>query len=94
MTPEESKRTLESLGYNWALSDVQLACASLGHPELAADDIANYHKWAQPYLRRCYCGEIGYTNDGKFYANKSSHPDLMKKMFPEWRENFEERYEK
>lgn len=90
----EKERAMEWLanqGYNYALHDVQCACKVLGHPELTTQDTSNYHKWADPYPRRCYCGAIGYTSEGKFYAIKSSHPEMMKQLFPGWRENFGER---
>lgn len=81
-------------GYNFALSDVEEACKELDHPELTEDDTSNYHKWAEPYTRRCYCGAVGYTNEGRFYACKVSEEfvTLMKKFNPEYRNRFRERY--
>lgn len=80
---QHARSTLCRIGYDWTISDTEYACKVLGHPELKESDTSNYHKWAEPYPRRCYCGEVGYTSDGRFYANKSSHPELMKQIFPD-----------
>lgn len=88
---EHAMEILSLIGYNYALSDTQYACKVLGHPELKPTDPENYHKWAEPFPRRCYCGAIGYTDAGRFCAVKSSHPEVMKKLFPGWRENFGKR---
>lgn len=68
MNKEMAEYILANKGYNFALSDVEDACEFLDHPELTPEDTANYHKWAEPYPRRCYCSTIGYTKKGKFYA--------------------------
>ena len=74
---------------------VDNACEFLDHPELTEDDTSNYHKWAEPYPRRCYCSAIGYTDKGRFYAcNPSeSRTAMMEELFPEWRNKFNEPYE-
>ncbi len=67
---------LGQIGYNYALSDVEDACKYLDHPELKEEDKNNFHKWAEPYERRCYCGAIGYTEKGRFYACSMSETHL------------------
>ena len=64
MNKSEAERILAWIGYNYALSDVEEACAVLDHPELTEEDSANYHKWADPYPSRCYCAGIAYTDQG------------------------------
>ena len=88
MNEELARYILLTQGYNYALSDVEEACEYLDHPELTEEDSVNYHKWADPYPRRCYCSAIGYTDQGRFYAVDISEWDLelMKKMYP-WFEN-------
>ena len=98
MNPQqrEAWATLAQYGYNWALSDTEDACATLDHPELKPEDESNYHKWAEPYPRRCYCGEIGYTDKGRFYANKldEAHLKILQEIFPDkgFRDRFGELY--
>ena len=94
MNEETARYILAISGYNWALSDVESACEFLDHPELKEDDTSNYHKWAEPYPRRCYCSAIGYTNKGRFYACNSSEvrTAMMKELFPDWRNRFNEPY--
>jgi len=81
-------------GYNYALSDVQEACGHLDHPELKEEDTANFHEWAGPYTRRCYCGMIGYTDAGRFYAIQAAEDiqKLMKSIFPDYQNHFGEPY--
>ena len=74
----EAERILARIGYNYALSDVEEACEVLDHPELTEEDDANYHKWAEPYPRRCYCAGIAYTDKGRVYAYHLS--DNVKKI--------------
>ena len=78
MNKSEAERILARSGYNWSLSDVEEACAVLDHPELTEEDSANYHKWADPYPRRCYCSAIAYTDKGRVYAISLS--DNVKKI--------------
>ena len=94
MNEELAQYILLEKGYNWALSDVEEACAFLDHPELKEDDGSNYHRWADPYPRRCYCSEVGYTETGRFYANKMSeeHLAVLKNIFPDIRSRFGEPY--
>ena len=68
MNKSEAERILARIGYNYALSDVEDACKFLDHPELTEEDSANYHGWADPYPRRCYCSAIAYTDKGRVYA--------------------------
>ena len=78
MNKELAQYVLANQGYNWALSDVEEACEFLDHPELKPEDTYNYHKWAEPYPRRCYCSAIGYTNKGRFYACHMSEGILLR----------------
>ena len=82
-------------GYNYALSDVEDACKFLDHPELDETDTSNFHLWAEPYTRRCYCGAVGYTDKGRFYAVRpsESHIQLMQKINKDYRSRFGEPYE-
>jgi hypothetical protein len=86
---------LNEKGYNYALSDVEEACEFLDHPELTEEDSYNYHKWSDPYPRRCYCSVVGYTDKGRFYANQISEEQLkvMKNIFPWFKNLFGEPYE-
>ncbi|MFA5379705.1 MAG: hypothetical protein WC455_28360 [Dehalococcoidia bacterium] len=77
MSEGEARRILAARGYNWALSDVEEACEHLDHPELTPDDAQNYHRWAEPYPRRCYCSAIAYTEKGRVYANELTE-DVLK----------------
>jgi len=81
-------------GNNYALSDVEEACKFLDHPELKEDDERNYHLWALPFQRRCYCGAIGYTENGRYYANvlPPERVALVQKFFPKYRNRFGEEY--
>ena len=96
MNKELAQYVLANQGYNWALSDVKEACEFLDHPELKPEDTYNYHKWAEPYPRRCYCSAIGYTNKGRFYACHMSegHINILKKIYPdqEFHDRFGEPY--
>ena len=85
---------LSHLGYNYALSDVEDACQSLDHPELTESDKSNYHRWAEPYSRRCYCGAVGYTDCGRFYAINASesHQKVMRSIFPDYKNHYGEPY--
>lgn len=85
-----AKEVLQRLGYNWATSDVEHACALLDHPELKPEDSENYHKWSGEYTRRCYCSMVGYTDEGRFYACDSSpeHTAIMQKIFPGWENKY------
>ncbi len=65
---KNAQKTMARFGYDWSLSDVEDACKFLDHPELTEEDSANYHGWADPYPRRCYCSAIAYTNKGRVYA--------------------------
>ena len=67
MNKEMAQYILLEKGYNFALSDVEEACEYLWHPELT-EEHPHFHKWAEPYPRRCFCSTIGYTNEGRFYA--------------------------
>lgn len=87
---------LERNGYNYALSDVEDACKYLDHPELRDDDPnGNFHKWVDPFPRRCYCGAIGYTESGRFYAIKPSgdYIRIMEKLFPDYKNRYGQPYE-
>ena len=81
-------------GYNYALSDVEDACEYLDHPELKIEDHHNFHRWAEPYERRCYCGAIGYTDKGRFYAIEisESHEHVLKLVNPDYRNRYNEPY--
>jgi len=81
-------------GYNYALSDVEDACKYLDHPELMIEDHHNFHRWAEPYERRCYCGAIGYTDDGRFYAVdiSESYEKIMKQINPDYHNKYNEPY--
>jgi hypothetical protein len=99
MTRDENAKNfawsvLSHLGYNYALSDVEDACQYLDHPELIESDKSNYHKWKEPYPRRCYCGAIGYTDHGRFYAINASesHQKLMRSIFPNYKNHYGEPY--
>ena len=94
MNKAMAKYILSVKGYNWALSDVEEACEYLDHPELKIDDTLIYHNWAEPYPRRCYCGAIGYTDTGRFYACDCSkgREEIYKKIFPDFKNRFNEPY--
>jgi hypothetical protein len=85
----EAKRILARFGYDWSLSDVEDACKFLDHPELTEEDSANYHKWADPYPRRCYCSAIAYTDKGRVYAihlsddTKKIHQQIFGTHYPD-----------
>jgi hypothetical protein len=95
MNEELAEYILSVKGYNWALSDVEEACAFLDHPELKEEDTTNYHKWSEPYIRRCYCSAIGYTEEGRFYANDLSpnRVEVMRKIFPYFENKFGRPYD-
>ncbi len=87
---------LGQMGYNYALSDVEMACEYLDHPELKESDESNYHKWANPFPRRCYCSAVGYTDEGRFYAVDVSEDyiNLLRNIFKDStiRNKFKEPY--
>jgi hypothetical protein len=92
---ELAQYILNEKGYNYALSDVEEACEFLDHPELT-EESQHFHKWVEPYTRRCYCSTIGYTNEGRFYAR---HMDdnwisILKSIYPndEHHDRFGEAY--
>jgi hypothetical protein len=68
----------------------------LGAESVSEEDSHNYHKWSEPYPRRCYCSVVGYTDHGRFYANEMSdqHFKLMKGIFPWFENKFKQPYEK
>jgi hypothetical protein len=94
MNKELAEYILSVKGYNWALSEVEEACEFLDHPVLKPEDRFNYHKWAEPYPRRCYCSAIGYTEAGRFYACDCSKEaeEIYKKIFPDFKNRFGEPY--
>ena len=89
MNKSEAKRTLARSGYDWSLSDVEDACKFLDHPELTEEDSVNYHGWADPYPRRCYCSAIAYTDKGRVYAihlsddTKKIHQQIFGTRYPD-----------
>jgi hypothetical protein len=94
MNEELAWYILHRQGYNYALSDVEEACAYLDHPELMEKDTQNYHEWAAPYPVRCYCGAIGYTDRGRFNAIElsESHLKVLQGIFPDFVDNYGKLY--
>jgi hypothetical protein len=87
MSEGEALRILAARGYNWALSDVEEACEHLDHPELTPGDAQNYHRWAEPYPRRCYCSAIAYTENGRVHANELTE-DVLKVHRSIWGDHY------